>query len=294
MDQNESRKNQVALVLQGGGARSAFSAGVLDVFAENGLRFDAVFGTSAGSLCAANFLSGDIGRNKFICTSLMVDKKFLSMKNLLVRKSAFDFTYLFFTVPKTISPFNEERFFNDETPFYAATTNLETGGATYFLKGKERTFYKCLAASSSLPLLAKPVMIDGKPYLDGAPAAPIPFRKAVEDGYGKMVVVLTREKGYRKKKTKRSVYLMAKALYRKYPHFLSSFKKAAEIYNGDMNDLEKLQEAGAAYIVYPDNPPDVKRTEKNKKKLLALYEEGRRVATEKLPAIKEYMGIEHE
>ncbi len=294
MDETKQKKKGVALVLQGGGARCAFTAGVLDVFAENGLRFDAVFGTSGGALCAANFISGDVGRNKFVCTSLMTDKKFLSLKNLLIRKTAFNFTYLFFTVSKTISPFSEEVFFKDERPLFVATTSLESGGPAYFQKGGERSFYKALAASSSLPLLSKPVMIDGHPYLDGAPAAPIPFKKAVEEGYEKMVVVLTRERGFRKKKTKRKTYLMAKMLYRKYPKFLASFKKAADIYNGDMDYLHRLEGQGNALLVLPATPPEVKRTEKNKKRLLALYEEGRRIAMNQLEAIKRYMGPANE
>ena len=292
MNASEDKKNQVALVLQGGGARGAFSSGVLDVFAEAGIDFPYFIGTSAGALCACNFISGDQGRNRYICTELLADPKFVSFRNLLFKRTAFNFGYLFFTVPQTIYPFNEEAFFADDRPFYAACTSMETGEAAYFnkqdMQGKE--FYDALTASASLPLLSKAITVDGKKYLDGGPAASIPFKKPLEDGCEKIVVVLTRARGYRKTSNRSAEIRLAKALYRKYPAFVAKFKEASKVYNDDMEELERLEKDGKAFCIYPDNPPKIGRAEKDKEKLLALYEEGRQVATRLLPELKAFMG----
>ena len=189
MSGRDTQAIKAALVLQGGGARGAFTSGVLDVFMEHGLDFPYVIGTSAGALCACNYISGDKGRNRFVCTELLTDPKFVSVRNLLFKRTAFNFNYLFFTVPKDIYPFSEEKFLKDERPFFAACTSMKTGEAIYFDKRKmdPKDFYTALSASASLPLLAKPVNVAGEKCLDGGPAAAVPFHKPFEDGYEKAV-----------------------------------------------------------------------------------------------------------
>ena len=295
---SDLRKHQIdaALVLQGGGARGAFTSGVLDVFAENKLDFPYVIGTSAGALCACNYLSGDKGRNKFVCTELLTDPKFVSLRNLLFKRTAFNFGYLFFSVPEKMYPFSEKEFFADERPFLATCTSMKTGEAVYFDKRKlgRKDFYTALAASASLPLLAKPVDVMGEKCLDGGPAAAIPFRKPLEDGYQKEVIVLTRAYGYRKKPIKSLNYRLAKALYRKYPAFLSKFKTSPDVYNADTEEIEKLQKEGKVFVIQPDNPPHIATAEKDKEKLVALYEEGRAVAERLLPELRKYLGVADE
>ena len=296
MSERDTQAIKAALVLQGGGARGAFSSGVLDVFAEQRLEFPYVIGTSAGALCACNNNSGDKGRNRFICTELLTDPKFVSVRNLLFKRTAFNFNYLFFTVPKDIYPFSEEKFFEDKRPFLAACTDMKTGEAIYFDKQKmePRDFYSALAASASLPLLAKPVSVAGEKCLDGGPAAAVPFHKPFEDGYEKAVVVLTRARGYRKQPLKSLNLRLGKALYRKYPAFLTKFKAGPDVYNADMDELAKLEEEGKVFIIQPDGAPHIAVAEKDKEKLVALYDEGRAVAERLLPGLRKFLGVADE
>lgn len=281
---------KTGLVLQGGGMRGAFTAGVLDVFMEHHISFSYVVGTSAGGLNGVNFISGDIGRGKYVTCEMVHDKKFLSVKNLLLKGSLFDFKYLLFTLPeKNILPFNSKTYEENPTEFLVACTGMEDGQARYFKKGECRDFWNAIAASASLPLLAKPVEVDGKLYLDGGPTAPIPFKKAFEDGCEKVVVVGTREPGYRKKPLKESYKRLCKRFYRAYPKFIESYNRSAEAYNDDANEMENLQKEGKLLLVQPAFPVTVSQTEKDEKALLALYLEGRRIAEENLDSLRDYL-----
>lgn len=282
--------NDVALVLQGGGTRGAFTAGVLDVFMENHILFPYVIGTSAGALNGVNYLSQDIGRSKYVSTELMLDKKFISFRNLFTKGSFFDFKYLFFTVPKEKYPFNSGAFHSSSVEFIAVATAVKDGKVAYFKKGETKEFYKALAASSSLPLTARPVDVEGELYLDGGVDAAIPFRKPLEDGFKKLVIVQTRAKGFRKGKHRKKSDVIAWFMYRKYKTFRKAMVHTNESYNRDAEEVEKLEENGTAFVIRPDCAPDVKTMEKDQEKLLILYEQGRNVAERVLPDMFAFLG----
>ena len=284
--------NDAALVLQGGGSRGAFTAGVLDVLMEHMAFFPYVIGTSAGALNAVNYISGDVGRSRYVSTELIQDKKFVSVSNIFLRGTAFDFTYLFHTVPKIKYPFNTGRYNTSSVEFYAATVSLDTGEPRYFLKGECKEYYKALAASSSLPLISRPVTVEGHRYLDGGVVAATPFRKPLEDGISKIVIVQTRPKGYRKKKTSMKKRVFAKILYHRCPKFHAAYRLSGETYNKDMDEMEKLLEQGRVFIVRPDVNPNVRLIERDKDRLLDLYEEGRRIMERELPALYKYLGVD--
>ena len=282
--------NDVALVLQGGGTRGAFTAGVLDVFMENHILFPYVIGTSAGALNGVNYLSQDIGRSKYVSTELMRDKKFISFRNLLTKGSFFDFTYLFFTVPKEKYPFNSGAFHSSSVEFIAVATAVKDGKVAYFKKGETKEFYKALAASSSLPLTARPVDVEGELYLDGGVDAAIPFRKPLEDGFKKIVIVATRAKGFRKGKHRKKSGVLAWFMYRKHKTFRKAMAHTNESYNRDADEMDALEENGTAFVIRPDTAPDVKTMEKDQEKLLILYEQGRKVAERLLPDMLAFVG----
>jgi len=281
---------QCGLVLQGGGTRSAFTAGVLDVLMDNKIDFPYVIGTSAGALNAINFLSGDKGRSKEIEITLMRDARFVSLSNLVFKGSVFDFDYLFEVVPKTIIPFDKKTYTENPTRFVVATTDLETGLPRYFAKGECENMWSAIAASSSLPLLTrKPIIVDGHPCLDGGPTANIPFRKALDDGCFRIVVVATRAKGFRKDEPKRTHIHEAEFLYKKYPEFLKAFSNQHFAYNRAVEELDLLEKSGQAFIIRPDRPVTIGRTERKKAKLLALYHEGQEVAKRLLPSLRLFL-----
>ena len=282
-----------ALVLQGGGTRGAFVSGALDVLMENGIYFGYVIGTSAGALNMVNYVSKDIGRSRIILTQTMHDPKFVSVRNWLHGRGMFNFPYLFHTVPKTSVPFNAKAFNESPIRALAATACLETGKPEYFEKGKTKDFYKAVAASSSLPLIAKPVRIDEKHYLDGGIGAAIPFRKPLEDGFKKIVLIETRQPGFRKSK-KTSHKLLSRILYRKYPNFVKAYKTRHDDYNADMEELDRIHEEGKVFRIRPKDAPNVKMVEKDQDKLEELYQKGREAMTENLAAMLAYLEMNHE
>lgn len=279
-----------ALVIQGGGTRGIYAAGVLDAFMISKIRFDYVVGTSAGALAGANYVSGDAYRFKFIVVELMNNPRFISFRNRIFKGTMFDFDYLFHEVPKEISPFNEKKFFQSKTNFYSCATKMEDGLPIYFKKGDLKDPYLGLAASSSLPLLARPVDVEGTLCLDGGVTSSVPFHKPIEDNIEKIVVIGTRPKGYRKQELKTLQKTIAKSLYKQYPKFLDAFLKSKKVYNKQMDELDRLEEEGRVFIIRPKTNPEVGVSCKDKQMLLDLYRQGYYDALEALEDLKIYMG----
>lgn len=278
-----------ALVSQGGGTRGAFTAGVQEVLLKEGFRFSYLIGTSAGALNNLVYLSEDAERGRFVTTELVGDRKFLSLYNYISKDGLFDFSYLFHELSKN-APLDYETMDRSPARYVAVATSLETGQATYFEKGKVRDFWAAIAASASLPFLAKPVDVDGGLYLDGGMTAAIPWRKPLEEGYSKLVVILTKPIDYRKKeKTIDPKAALPKIVFRKYPDFAKAYLDWARVYNQDMEDLLALEQEGKAFIIAPKESLEVSKTERHARKLIPVYEAGVARAGELLPALKEFL-----
>lgn len=280
-----------ALVLQGGGIRGVYTAGVLDVLLDEGISFDAVYGTSAGSLNGMDFVSQDRGRTYQIYMKYMRSTRFVSITNWLFKGSLFDFDYLFNQVAKKI-PFHEEKFQKSQTEFTAVATCLEEGEAAYFSKSSCSDIYAAVAASSSLPRVTpKPVEIGGKHFLDGGPTDPIPYEKAVSDGYSKIVVVLTRPLGFRKREDGKPTKgtRKVKKMYRDYPAFWKAYADWDAVYNQEMDVVEASGKEGKCLLIAPSRPIDLSLTKRGKKRLNKVYHLGIEDAKTILPALRGYL-----
>jgi predicted patatin/cPLA2 family phospholipase len=204
-----------ALVLEGGGLRGVFTCGVLDCFMDNDIRFPFTVGVSAGACNGLSYMSGQRGRAKSSNIDLMKKHHYVGIKYLLTQGCIMDFKLLFEDFPEKIIPYNYDAYFTNPDRFVMVTTNCLTGKAEYFEeKTSPERVMSIVRASSSLPFVTKITHVDGVPMLDGGIADSIPVRYAMDQGYEKIVVVLTRNKGYRKKEGKMRA---AKAFYRKYP-----------------------------------------------------------------------------
>ena len=280
--------NKVALVLQGGGVRGAYTSGVLDLLMENNIEFDIVLGVSAGSLNGQNYVSRQLYRNKWCCTVLMQNKKFFSKKNIFKYKSLFNFDYYFKEGEKDF-PFDEKTFYENKTRYIACATNLNNGEPIYFEKGVCKDMIRGIVASSSLPLVSAPVFVEGTPCLDGGVAVVAPYRKAKELGYDKIVVVLTRNKGYRKTETKKKHIRLAKFLYRKYKKFLEVFANQHNIYNDIISEIETASDNKEIFLFQPKDPINLKNTDLSVDNMNDLYDKGYNEAKEKLADLKAYI-----
>lgn len=265
--------SKVALVLEGGGMRGVYTSGVLDYFMDSNIQFPYVIGVSAGACNACSYLSNQRGRNKIVNIEYVDDERYLSYKGLIKNKSIFGMDFILNEIPNNLNPFDFETFLNSDTIFKVVTTDCRTGNALYFEKGDyKRDFFEIIRASISLPFVAPMVTVNNKNLLDGGIADSIPVKKAFDDGYDKAVIVLTRNRGYRKQPFKHR--RIASIFYLKYPNIVNAIMNRYKIYNETMDYIEQLEKMGKAIIIRPTQPVNVSRIEKNKAKLNDLYDMG--------------------
>ena len=261
---------KTALVLEGGAMRGMYTAGILDSFMEKGVEFDAVIGVSAGALFGVNFLSNQKGRAIRYNKKYNSDKNYLGIIPLIKTGNIVDTHYAYELVPQELDPIDDEVFKASKVPFYAVITNMETGEPEYVEIKSVFEQMDVLRASGSMPFVSKPVNIDGKLYLDGAIADSIPFQKMLDMGYERVVVVLTKDKGY----VKRPMSKLLTAMYKKYPRFYEALNNRHVMYNRQMRELFELEKKGIAKVYQPVNSPRIGKLESNPDKLEALYRVG--------------------
>ena len=187
-----------ALAMEGGSLRCMFSAGAVDVMMERQLWANGVFGVSAGALTGVNYVSRQVGRTAQVNLDFVNDKRYLGLGNLIFKKSIFNFDFLFGEISDSLLPLDREEFARSEMEFTAVTTDCRTGQPAYWEKHRCGDIYGAIRASASMPLLSPTVEVEGIPCVDGGVSVSIPYRKPLEEGYGKVVVITTREHGYRK------------------------------------------------------------------------------------------------
>ena len=277
--------DKTALVLEGGGLRGVFTCGVLDCFMDHGIRFPLTIGVSAGACNGLSYMSGQRGRARISNIDLMEKHHYVGFKYLLTQGSIMDFKLLFEDFPERIIPYNYEAYFSNPDRFVMVTTNCLSGEAEYFEeKFSSERVMSIVRASSSLPFVTKITYVDGIPMLDGGIADSIPVRYVLEQGYDNPVVILTRNKGYRKKENKMRV---AKTMYRKYPNLQQALSRRNAVYNQTMDLIEKMEDEGKITVIRPIRPVEVGRMEKDTAKLAALYQEGYDIASQFISLIRQ-------
>lgn len=280
-----------ALVLEGGSLRGMFTAGVLDVFLEQGIEFSYVNGVSAGTMCGMNYVAKQAGRTRQVTMEYIHDKRYVSFGRMLKKRQIFNFDFLFGELSQHLVPFDFQEFYQSPQRFEAVATRCRTGQPEFFEKGKCSDMVKAVQASASMPILSKMVDVDGKKYLDGGISLPIAYQRAIDQGYEKVVVILTRHQGYRKKPLSKLTKKGYSRYFEPLPKLLDSLYDIPERYNRMQEELDELHAAGQLFIIRPEFPVTVSRVEMDRKKLEDLYEEGRRVGTEKLEDSKNYLEI---
>ncbi len=278
-----------ALVLEGGSLRCMFSAGASDVMLEETIGFDGVFGVSAGALTGVNFVSNQPGRTARVNLEYVNDKRYLGVRNLVLHHSIFNFDFLFGEVSDNLIPLDRETFLSSPCRFTAVSTNCVTGQPVYSEKHSCGDIYAAIRASASMPLLAPAVMVDGAPCLDGGCSVSIPYRRAIEEGYEKIVVITTREHGYRKPMVSRTAARIYARYYRRYPNLIRDLLETPRRYDRELEEIDQLEREGRLFVLRPPKPVTVSRTEKDVAKLQALYDEGRDTCQKHLDALKAYL-----
>lgn len=269
--------NQTGLVLEGGGMRGVFTCGVLDYFMDHDIRFPYVIGVSAGACNGLSYMSRQRGRAKFSNIDLLEKYNYIGFRHLLTKRNIMDFDLLFHEFPEHILPYDYDAYFSSPGRYVMVTTNCLTGEANYFeeKRDKERVI-DIVRASSSLPFVCPVTYVDGTPMLDGGIVDSIPLQRAINDGYKKCVVVLTRNRGYRKDSKDRKI---PSFVYPRYPNIREALSRRCAVYNEQLDMVEQLEDEGKITVIRPLNPVVVDRIERNIQKLTDLYDEGYKCAS---------------
>ena len=260
------------LILEGGGMRGVFTCGVLDNLMDRGIRFPYTIGVSAGACNGLSYMSGQRGRGKYSNITLLEEYRYIGLKQLLLKGNIMDFDLLFYEFPERIIPYDYEAFAKCEERYEMVTTSCRTGQACYFDEKEDpKRIIDIVKASSSLPFVSPISYVDGEPMLDGGISDSIPILRARELGFDNNLVVLTRNKGYRKPQKPTRV---PPFFYRKYPKLREMIRKRNACYNEQIEMVERLEAEGKLTVIRPINPIVVDRMERDTQKLLDLYNEG--------------------
>jgi predicted patatin/cPLA2 family phospholipase len=278
----------LGLVLEGGGMRGMYTAGVLDVMLENNIMVDGIVGVSAGAVFGCNYKSRQPGRAIRYNLKYIGDKRYMSLKSLILTGNYFVEDFCYHEIPEKLDPFDAETFKSTPEKFYSVSLDINSGEAVYHqLENGDADDLEWMRASGSLPLAATIVKKGGREMLDGGMVDSIPIKWMQSQGYDKNIVVLTQPEDYVKEKS--GVIPLVKLKYKKYPALIERMANRHIMYNETIEYVKSEKEKGNIFVIQPSRPLDVGRLEKDKTKLQAAYETGRSDTEKLLADLRKYM-----
>ena len=269
--------NNSALIMEGGGMRGLFTAGVIDVFMEQGLSFPCAVGVSAGACFGVNIKSRQIGRALRYNVQLAGDPRYMGLRSLLRTGDFVNGDFAYHVVPFEIDIFDTEQYALNPMQFYVVCTDVETGQPVYHrIDQIDYTELEWIRASASLPMISRPVHLDGRGLLDGGISDSIPLRFAESLGYDHNVVILTQPLGFRKRPA--SHRWLFDLFCRPYPKMAELLRRRHLMYNAELEYIEQQARQGLCSIIAPSAPLHIGRVSQNPASLKRVYEEGRKAA----------------
>lgn len=278
----------VGLVLEGGGMRGVYTAGVLEYFLEQNLFFPYIIGVSAGACNAASYISRQKGRNRKVNIDYVNHPEYISYKKLFKERQLFGMDFIFNELPTKLVPFDFEAFNQASEHFVVGTTDCITGEPVYLTRNEyQEDILTAIRASSSLPFVAPVIEFANRKLLDGGLIDPIPIKKAQADNSHKNVIVLTQQIGYRKSKPKMEWFI--KRGLREYPQIVHAMLTRYMIYNETLDYIEEQEDKGNVFVFRPKSIHGVGRVERNPQRLTALYEEGYHQAEQQFEELQKWL-----
>ncbi|MBQ2886058.1 MAG: patatin family protein [Alphaproteobacteria bacterium] len=278
---------KTGLILEGGAKRGIYTAGVLDVFLENGINFDGVIGVSAGAIHGCSFVSKQIGRSIRYNIKYGNDYRFMSFRSLLLSGNIVDTKFCYHDLPEKLDPFDNKTFMESNTNFYVVISNLETGLPEYIHCKDLFKEIDYLRASASMPFVSKIVCLNDKKYLDGGICDSIPLQAAKNLGFTKNIVIATRPIGYIKKPFR--LKWLANLIYRKYPKFIQALINRHTMYNNEVKEIENLAKKEEIILIRPSKFINISKMESNLDIVKEMYELGRNDALNMLNQVKQFL-----
>lgn len=279
---------KTGLVLEGGALRAVFTSGVCDALLEGGLMSDYFVGVSAGVAYGVSYLSRQPRRNLEVVTTYAPDRRYMGVNNLLDKKnrSYFGLKFAYDTIPNELVPFDYDAYEAYPGPAEAVVTNLNTGKADYLDLPRRDREALVVQATCAMPLMFPVYHIDGQPYLDGGIADGIPWKRALEQGCDRVLVVLTRPRDYVRKPDKMMGLIRRK--YKQYPNFTKAMEDRPQRYNSCRRELFELEREGKIKVIAPKSTLGVSRTERDPEKLRLLWAHGYETAMSRMDELREF------
>lgn len=291
VEQKANNAGKVAMVLEGGSFRCQFTAGVLDVFMENGVEVSACYGVSAGALSGLNYKSRQIGRANRVNLAFCNDSRYMGAKSFATSGSVVGYDFLLNDIQDRLDPFDNDAFEKNPMSLYAVATDVVFGTPAYLPVENAVLDVDALRATTSLPLMTQPVEMGDAIYLDGGVADSVPVEHALEDaGFDRAIVVLTQDRTY--KKGPYEFLAAAHARYAAYPYLLEALENRHERYNEQREHIWEYERQGRALIIAPPQPVEVGHIEHDPAKLLALYIQGRQEGKRRLDEVHAFISKE--
>lgn len=276
MLQTDTRK-KIGLVVEGGGMKCAYGAGIMDAFLDEGITFDYCIGVSGGSGNVASYLAGQRGRNLRFFTDHIHSPDYFGLKSLLKTGDLFGLEYIYGDLTRRDGedPLDFPALMKNPAEYEVVVTNALTGKPEYY--GREmmqQDDYRLIMASSAIPVACHPVELNGTPYFDGGLTDAIPVRRAMERGCEKLVVLLTKNRDYvRRPQGMRGLY---RRVCRRYPRIVEAIDRRHEVYNDNLRDVFSLEREGTAFVFAASEPIHVGTYSMKEEAERALYDLGLR------------------
>lgn len=286
VNKSADRRPRIGLVLEGGGMRGLFTAGVLDILMDHSFRPDTICATSAGATFGINLPSGQRGRVLRYNLQLAGDPRYISFRSLLCTGNMVNTDFAYRVLPDELDKFDYQAYSESGIDVFVCVTNTRSGKPEYLNVSDARTQIDSIRASAALPFLSRKVVIDGEQYLDGGITDNIPLGKCIAEGCDRIVVVLTRPKGFIMSE---DMYLLSKLLYPCDKNLQQAFKYRSERYNERLKQIERLEAEGRIFVIRPSETIAVSRLEKNPAKIQAAYDLGCRDAQTLWPLLECYL-----
>ncbi|MEK9198188.1 patatin family protein [Ureibacillus sp. 179-F W5.1 NHS] len=283
---DELYRNNTSLILEGGTFRTVYTAGILDAFLDQQIMMPYIIGISAGAMNACSYISKQKERTLRVLINFRHDKRYMGFRNFFKEKSIFGLDYAYDLIPNQLDPFDWDTYQKYDGTLLFGVTNAMTGEVEYMNALEMDRKCMMLRATCAIPILFPEIKINDIPYFDGGLADPIPIQKAIDDGYNKHVLVLTRPKGYRKQLDSQSKWAM-KLLKRKYPKLVELMQVRIDKYNETLSLCERLEEEGKAFIFRPEYP--MKSMEKDVKVMRQSYEMGYNLANSQMEKLTAFL-----
>ena len=262
------------LVLEGGAMRGMFTCGVLDVLMEKNISFDGAVGVSAGATFGCNIKSRQIGRayryNKKYCS----DPRYHSIRSLIATGDIYNVPFCYDELPFKLDKWDVETFYENPMEFYCVATDICTGKPVYHkCTENENEDLKWIQASASMPIVSRPVEIDGGIYLDGGISDSIPLKFMQDQGYDDILVVETQPIDYVKGKQK---YMpLVRWSLRKYPNMIKCMEERYIMYNEEKKYIRQQELEGKIRVIRPEEPLNISAVEKDPAQIERVYKLGR-------------------